>query len=450
MSVSDTSAIANPGGTAPPPLPFYPHHVQYLEKRCVDPGWAAHAGLRAVTAEEGAKLIGFERALSSPGLAIPYPNVPGYVRIRLDAGDTRFLAPRDREVPVYLPPDCLREGDEPIYVVEGPIKALALRDHSFNAVGLGGTGTTLTTKDDVRRLNSSWGTVAITGRHVVIVFDSNRATNPNVARDEARLAQALELAGAKVRVAALPPREGGGDWGPDDFLAEREYAALKAVIDAAVPAAPIERCEFIATHFNKEEERWGAAVALLDDLPFLASVRERGVSVELQVQQQLGKYKVKMSDFRRAMKRLDQKGKEKTAPDPASATTCAPYAVHGGQLCCVKRVGDAVVHEPICNFNAGILHEEVLDDGLEQQRRFTVAGNLVTGEALCAVHIRPSELSSESWPLEKWGAKALVCALPRAAAHLRAAIQAHSAPPAFPLAPARCSRHRRPLPAHRC
>ncbi|MDI3284718.1 DNA polymerase [Polyangium sp. 15x6] len=384
------------------------------------------ADLRSVTPEEGAKLLGFPQPLSSGGLYIPYPNAQGYGRIRLDSGDTRFRVPAQREVPVYLPPGFQTKGPQPVYVVEGPIKALSLLDYHFNALGLGGTGTTL--EKNARRLNDSWAELDLLGRYVFILFDSNRMTNPNVARDEARLAQALADAGATVRVAALPLKPNGKDQGPDDFLTARGRADLQAIIDAAVPANPVERVEYISKHFPTKEERVRAAAALLNDMPFLASIRERGVGVEKEVLQHLNRLKVTASDLRRAMKQMEDKAKRKAASTPEVVSICEKYDVHNGQLCLVHRIGGAVTHEPICNFTASIVHEEMLDDDVEQQRRFTVTGTLVTGEQFPAVHISPSEFASEDWPLKKWGARAVVFALPRAAGHLRAAIQENSTP----------------------
>jgi len=93
----------------------------------------------------------------------------------------------------------------------------------------------LTKDEEPRRLNESWRRVAIRDKTVVILLDSNRATNPSVARDEAALAIALETDGAKVTIAALPPSPGGASWGPDDFLAGRDAEALKGVIESAYP-----------------------------------------------------------------------------------------------------------------------------------------------------------------------------------------------------------------------
>ncbi|WP_170229754.1 DNA polymerase [Polyangium fumosum] len=423
MKLAHASTESNNGGERR--LPFEPLHIQYLEERGVDPEWAGMgAGLRSVTPEEGAKLLGFTQPLSSGGLYIPYPNAQGYGRIRLDGGDTRFLVPAEREVPVYLPPGFHAKGPHPVYVVEGPIKALSLLDYHFNALGLGGTGTTL--EKNARRLNDSWAGLELTGRDVFILFDSNRMTNPNVARDEARLAQALEGAGARVRVAALPPKPNGKDQGPDDFLAARGRAALQAIIDAAVPANPVERVRYISTHFSTNEERVRAATALLDDMPFLASIGERGVGVETGVADELSKYKVKPTVLKRALKEFEGKLKARRKHDAEVAPPMSKYVVQEGKFCILSGIGDTTRVEQLCNFTAHIEREEVVDDGAEQKRHLVVSGKLATGEPLPAGRVEAKDLDHGLWPIEQWGPDAIMYPVQRAPLHLLAAIQESS------------------------
>ncbi|WP_437656740.1 DNA polymerase [Sorangium sp. So ce1182] len=417
MSVAYQAEVPNTGDLMQHELPFETHHISYLQERAVDPGWAAFAGLRSVTAEEGAKLLGREQPLPCGGIAIPYANVPGYTRIRLDQADPRYLAPAGREVPIYIPPGCHVEGSEPIHVVESPGKALALQDHGLYSVGLGGVQTTLTKKD--YKLNESWNAVALYRREVVIVSDAGRAWNSDVARAEARLAIALEQAGAKVKLAALPPREGGGDQGPDDFLATSGRSELRKVLDAAVAADPVAHAKSVSA------ER---AILLLGDLPFLWSLKERGVAVQKQVAMVLRKHGIKESDLRHALKETEEKSRNRRA-EADQAQPRSFYAVREGKLCAVTSP-DGVMEDcqPLANFTAQIDRDEFLDDGAEKTHSFTISGTLEDGRALPPVRLDPSKLSSDMWPRICWGARASVAAIPRAAAHLLAAMQAVSNP----------------------
>jgi DNA polymerase-1 len=416
MSVAEAIGIPNSGG-ANDVLPFNANHVAYLKARALDPAWAAHAGLRSVSAEEGAKLLGREHPLPCGGIAIPYANVPRYVRIRLDDGPTRYLAPAGREVPIYVPPDCALEGSAPLHIVESPGKALVCRDYGIPAIGLGGVNTTLT-KD--HKLNDSWKVVALHRRDVRLVFDAGRATNPSVARAEARLAMALEYAGARVKSAALPLREGGGDQGPDDFIATHGGPALEAVIASAVPADPIER----VANISAEE-----AINLLGDLPFLWSLIERGAMVLAKVARLLRKHNVKEGDLRRAMKAAEEEARDRSG-EADQKRAGAVYDIRERMLCLVSSP-DGVTErcQSLGNFMASIVEEEILDDGAEKARVFAIEGALASGAPLPRVRVTPQELASELWPSEKWGAKAIVYPeIPRAASHLRAAIQTVSNP----------------------
>lgn len=402
-----------------------PNHAQYLLERAISPDSAQRAGLLSVDAHTGGCLLGLGRPLSSGGLLIPYFNTDDYARIRLDGCNSRsmarngdrFMVRKDREVPIYIPPGYAFEGTAPIHIVEGPIKALALQQYGLGTIGLGGTDTTLTRND--RKLNSSWGSVAVCQREVIIIFDSNRADNPKVARAEARLALALEQSGAKVRVAALPMREDGQHQGPDDYLFKHAEAALRRVIGAAVPADPVQRAHDIAGE---------QAVELLDDLPFLLSLRERGVAAQKKVALLLRTHGIKESDVRQAMKEAQCKAKE--LKSEAMVVERFWYTTLEGSLCLVTRPDGATEHvRPMCNFSAQIVEDETLDDGAEKKRVFVVEGELASGSSLPRVRVTPEEFETELWPSKQWGARASVYAnIPRAAGHLRAAIKACSTP----------------------
>ena len=180
-----------------------PEHVAYLGQRAVPVEVAIRAGLRSVDSLEAAELLRRSECPSG-GLAIPYEGEDGarrYWRVRLDYEGPKWLAPAGEEVPVWVPPGFRHAAGERLVVVEGPVKALALHAAGFPCIGLSGTGTTLT---DDRALNSSWSRLSLAGAEVILMFDNDRKSNPNVMRDEARLGVALKAAGARVLLARLP------------------------------------------------------------------------------------------------------------------------------------------------------------------------------------------------------------------------------------------------------
>lgn len=215
-----------------------PGHHEILRARGIPLDLADAAGLESVDGVIAGKLLGRDDACNSGGLAIPYRGThPVYWRIRMDKGDLRYLCPKGRPIPVYVPPPhetaCPDDLSDTLVIVEAPLKALAMSAVGINALGLGGVATTLTDKGE---LNASW--LAVRGLDVRILFDANRATNDNVRAAESRLVAALERAGANVRVCSLPQTAAGEDQGPDDYLAERGPAALYDVIRRAAHTSP--------------------------------------------------------------------------------------------------------------------------------------------------------------------------------------------------------------------
>lgn len=390
---------------AAPAVPLLPHHIELLRARAVSVEEARIAGLRSVNAAEAGRLLGWSGPTPGPGIAIPYVGItPPYYRLRLDSGPVRYLCPSKLEVPIYIPPSILDapeisgEIGEALIVVEAPIKALALRSIGLHAVGLGGTGTTLTKEH--RRLNGSWDALDLDARLVVVLFDANRRTNGNVARDEARLVEALEGHARLVRLAELPEGPRGREgWGPDDFLFAKGVEALVAVVSQAVPAHPIDRIGAL------EEAKGGVEQAekLLSDGAFLAAVLERGEDVRATATRRLEKLGVGRASFGRALRNYVLEGSVEATDDDESDI---PYGRENG--CFVALWGKN--EGPVCNFVAEIVEDMLVDDGAEQTREFVVEGETKDGKKLPRIVVPAREFASSSaiWATAGWGSRAIV------------------------------------------
>lgn len=109
------------------------------------------------------------------------------------------------------------DATEPLLITEGELKAACACLHGFSTIALGGVSVWQSRKKGVPLLppldKFNWK-----GRSVVVVFDSDAATNPNVAQASTRLCKELLRLGAAPRVASLPPAIDGGKQGLDDFL----------------------------------------------------------------------------------------------------------------------------------------------------------------------------------------------------------------------------------------
>jgi hypothetical protein len=113
-----------------------------------------------------------------------------------------------------------------------------------------------------------------------------------------------------------------------------------------------------------------------------------------------------------------------TSKDGAGRNVNAyPYAVEGGHIVRYRDTKEAIVVDLLCNFDAQIREEIVLDDGAEQQRAFVIDGRLDTNVNLPAVRVPVAKFSTMNWVAESWGRLAIVNAGMSTRDHLRVAIQ---------------------------
>ncbi|MBP3954434.1 DUF3854 domain-containing protein [Gemmata sp. G18] len=156
----------------------------------------------------------------------------------------KYESPLGKPLRAYFPPStraALTDSLAPLLVTEGMKKAIKADQDGFPCVGLAGvygwcrkrTVGPDGKKTGARELIPDLAAVAWRGRAVTIAFDSDRATNPDVARAERHLAEALTAVGAIVRGARLPGAPHGAKVGLDDFLVAHGPDALRALIEGA-------------------------------------------------------------------------------------------------------------------------------------------------------------------------------------------------------------------------
>lgn len=197
--------------------------------------------------------------VNSPGAAFPW--IPsGTV---LDAAGLR--------------PDIFRDVTRPLWVVEGPLEALACLSVGHPAVGLAGvwSGGVESTSRSAARTWRAHPTlrdrVAVAGRDVVILFGSRIAWDPHTAQAAVVLAVALTTEGAAVRVACLPPGPNGQDQGPGHLIGSGALEALLQAVAVAAPASAKQHFEAVCAQVPKNQ-RQDRVASLLEDLRYLAAV----------------------------------------------------------------------------------------------------------------------------------------------------------------------------------
>jgi hypothetical protein len=268
-------------------------HLADLARSGLDERDATIMRTRSLTPGECEKLVGVCR----PAYLIPYFRFDGtprdffrtrstYVEPEPEAsrfnGETivrkpiRYMQPKDSGVQLYIPPgvDWRKELPDPsrpaaplrpIVICEGEKKSYALCKAGILAVGLGGVSCIYEAlpkqkkkkkkkrddddafdDDDVgkavpdtrpKTLLPELTQLAAGGRVLIIAFDSDRTVKPDVLAAEQRLAIALSMAGALVRIAALTS-DGPEKMGYDDLLVSQGVKAAQAVLDAATEFTP--------------------------------------------------------------------------------------------------------------------------------------------------------------------------------------------------------------------
>ena len=214
---------------------------------------AKKLGLRHLLPEEVQALDGSFYPVDA--LKIPYFGLDGkrtkFYRIRYLAQLPGFAGVLEKPQRYAQPPKTLNEiylapvldwttlaqnTKEVIYITEGELKAGCACVHGLACIGLGGVTVWKSSKREITFL-PQLEAIVWTGRSVVICFDSDAATNPDVVWAQIALSRELVARGALVAIAALPPGKDGGKQGLDDYIVANGADALSEVLEAS-PSLP--------------------------------------------------------------------------------------------------------------------------------------------------------------------------------------------------------------------
>jgi hypothetical protein len=131
---------------------------------------------------------------------------------RYNAGARKYVTRRRSQPRLFFPlatlPQAL-DSDEPVFLVEGEKKALAVAQLGLPALGLESVWSWHARGS--RALLDDFGFIRLKGRVVELVPDSDVRVNPMIAQSARRLADALRTAGARPRLVRLPKEVKGVD-----------------------------------------------------------------------------------------------------------------------------------------------------------------------------------------------------------------------------------------------
>ena len=238
----------------------------------IDPATAQTCGLYRVSSAEGADLIGRDNREDYGGIAFPvyWPGNPTpreyYLRrdhppMENGKPKGKYLAPPGRRNMLLFGPgesvEALPDTTIPIVLVEGLKKLLAAyrlarydsERPRFLPCAISGVwnwkgvvGKTLDAaggRVDEKGIIPDIDRVSWTGRDVVVIYDSDCATNGKIAAARRGLIAELKQCGARVGVVDLPALDNLDKTGFDDFLAQRGPEEALDLIQTALTSAEV-------------------------------------------------------------------------------------------------------------------------------------------------------------------------------------------------------------------
>jgi hypothetical protein len=171
---------------------------------------------------------------------------------RKDGRKPKYETPADSAITLDVNPLMLEEvrhGDGDLWITEGCKKVDSLASRGEPAVGFIGVWNMAVPKTKGTVPLPCWQHVGLRGRRVIIVFDADARTNPDVQEALRRAVKMLEGLGAIVLVVYLPAVNGDGKAGVDDFL-----AAGGTVAELRLMAAPYEPVNVGAERLSRDEK----------------------------------------------------------------------------------------------------------------------------------------------------------------------------------------------------
>lgn len=210
-----------------------PQHAALLEASAISREVAQARGYRSVADPAALQSLGFNRAQQRvPALLIPVINVHGELSLHQlrpdqprikDGKAVKYETPLGTRMVIDVPPMAralIGNPSQPLLITEGIRKADAAVSRDFCCIALLGVWNWRGRNEfGGKTALADWEFIALNGRRVHIVFDSDVIQKPQVRLALDRLKLLLTRRGAHVKVVKLPAGPNGEKVGLDDYLA---------------------------------------------------------------------------------------------------------------------------------------------------------------------------------------------------------------------------------------
>jgi hypothetical protein len=214
----------------------------------VDPDVALERGYHATESVERLERMGFTRSqYCVSALVVPMRSPDGAtVAYQIKArnprpGRPKYESPTGGKVVIDMHPrmqDAVLDPRTDLFITEGMKKADALTSRGLCTVGLIGVWNWAVRKTKCEVALPDWDYVPLDGRNVTVIYDADARTNADVQEALRRLVRMLEGRGARVLVAYLPPVNGDGKAGVDDYLVAG--GSIEDLLAMAAPFVPAD------------------------------------------------------------------------------------------------------------------------------------------------------------------------------------------------------------------
>jgi hypothetical protein len=229
--------VSGPGEGAVSPTPDLPlseqHRRMLLEESGIEPAVAEARGYRTIVRKVELEKLGFGRAQRNvPALLIPvhspsgevalYQSRPDEPRLKKDGDPIKYETPSGSRMTIDVHPSMrnkLGNPAVPLHVTEGIKTGDAMTSRGLCTVTLLGVWNWRGKNErGGKAALGEWDSIALNGRRVYIVFDSDVVAKPQVHQALSRFKGFLESRGAEVWIIYLPHGEGSTKQGVDDFF----------------------------------------------------------------------------------------------------------------------------------------------------------------------------------------------------------------------------------------
>jgi len=208
---------------------LHPEHRADLQKSGISDPTSKLQKIRTIPPHMIDQLLNFPALKVTSAYLLPFadPQRGGWmdhIRMKVfpviatETGTIKYLQPKRSGVRIYFPLavlDAVLHSNEPLYVIEGEKKSLAVAQLGLPAVGLCGIEGWHAARS--KDLHPDLDDVGLAGRVVKVIPDADYRTNPAVHDAVHGLARALSARGATAYLVHVPD----GFKGIDDYLASR-------------------------------------------------------------------------------------------------------------------------------------------------------------------------------------------------------------------------------------